>query len=324
MVKRILLYVGIAFVLVLAGLWVWSGGLSAVTRVAGTFASPFGDAYSFTLPWQIEIPEVPDTTTGQNGDYEYGNTDADAELASLENEYTQLEAEVRQAQAAAPRSRYAGHVELHAGGERESDAQSEYIEILTSRDVGEFSLDGWSLESTKGNIRIDLPGAADPLRVGTVNTPKLLPVGADERVIVTTGRSPVGVSFRENVCTGYLAQLQDFDPQLSNACPAATKRVPATAANVQTYGQSCMDFIARIPHCQFPTSVPSNLSSSCKLLVTNAFTYNGCVDDMREKEGFRLRTTRLYLGREAELWNNARDSIKLLDEEGLIVDSLTY
>lgn len=324
MVKRILLYLVIAFALTLLALWIWSGGFTAIARVANTFTSPFGGATSFSLPWQIEMSEVPDTTTGEGGAGEYGKDSTEAELARLEDEYAQLEADARENQSFGARSEYAGLVELHAGGERVSNVQEEYVEILTSSDVSQISLGGWSIMSAISSVRVALPAAADPLRVGTVNIARPVILGPRERVIVTTGRSPVGISFRENACTGYLAQMQDFEPTLSNACQSGQKRVPATDENVQIYGQACMDFIARIPHCQFPTSIPSSLSSSCKLLVTNAFTYNGCVNDMGAKPGFALHTWRLYLGRGAPLWSDGRDTIRLIDGDGRIVDSLTY
>ena len=142
---------------------------------------------------------------------------------------------------------------------------------------------------------------------------------------MTTSLSPVGVSFEENICSGYLSELQQFTPELNGSCPSPADTLPQTAENLRTYGASCFDYIANIPSCHFVgANQPTNLSTACRQFVGNNLSYNGCVAMYRSQANFDLPTFRLYLNQSAKLWNDSHDIIRPLDAQGRIVDVLSY
>jgi hypothetical protein len=151
-----------------------------------------------------------------------------------------------------------------------------------------------------------------------------LELGPGESVIFSTGVSPVGVSFRETTCTGYLAQTQEFTPQLSNSCPRPTDLLPRTVENVTRYGADCVDFVEHLPQCSFPTILPGDLTSACRAYLTNTFSYTGCTRAYSASGIASMGTWRAYAALGDELWLNTHDAIVLYDGQGRTVSTISY
>ena len=118
-------------------------------------------------------------------------------------------------------------------------------------------------------------GASNIPKQGAINQETFIALEPGDRLAIISGRSPLGVSFRENICSGYLEQFQDFSPPLSRSCPTATSEL----WNRNLAGDSsCVSFAAGVDTCETPlTGFPGNLSSQCLLFAQNDLTYNGCV-----------------------------------------------
>ena len=97
-----------------------------------------------------------------------------------------------------------------------------------------------------------------------------------------------------------------------------------TDQNLQRYGGDCVDYIRALPQCTLPTTIPTSLEPACRIYIANTFSYNGCVQAHRYERDYSLETWRLYLGASRELWANNHDVIRLLDERGQLVASITY
>jgi hypothetical protein len=329
MTGTVLRYALIGLAIVLLALWLWAGGFARISAFVRGLDNPIdilaglGGTYIITLPGQVPVPQGPDIS-GLVGSYEE-QPDPEGDLRELEVRYETLSADARDLENFGESSRYRGAVRLSFGAARAPSASSEYLTILASSgNSGSVSLGGWSLMSLVSKQRYSLPLAASPYILGTLSSvapPALLP---GESAIIVSGRSPVGVSFRENTCSGYLSQLQSFTPPLNSSCPLPRDTVGLSAGTLQQYGAECIDYIASLPQCRIPQTIPFSLSASCRILIANTFTYNGCVDAHRASIGFNTDTWRLYLGFPVELWNNTHDVIRLLDAEGRTVDGLVY
>jgi hypothetical protein len=242
-------------------------------------------------------------------------------LNDLQSQYDSLSREAQDARTGTP-SPFAGEVSLSAANAQESGAD-EYLELDNhGRDA--VTITGWTIESVFSGVRFVIPPAANPFVLGSVNRVANVSLAPGETAIVGSGASPVGVSFRENMCSGFLTQSQSFAPELESNCPAAASVMPLTSDNLTRYGSDCIDYAASIPDCEFPSHMPSSLSSSCRVYLGNALSYNGCVSTNQSRVGFASGTWRLYLGAGVELWNNRHDIIRLLDANGRIVDAITY
>ena len=327
MVFRILKYVLLAIIIVIIALWFWTNGWSGIVSFVRTIPNPVdillgrsSDSYVVQLPWQIPIPQGPDISG--YADIELPD-DPGARLDEIEAEYERIKRSAEDLQAFGEPSQYRGTILLSAGNAAE-DGTAEFVEIRAASNARPTTISGWSLQSVLTGARATIPSGAGVFIQGALNRVDAITLESGMRAIVTSGHSPVGVSLRESMCTGYLSQNQKFEPGLANTCPIPRETTPLNAVNLKQYGDTCLDFIQRMPQCHYPTSLPSELSYACRLYLANTYSYNGCVATLKNDRRFLQDTWRIYLGSPAELWRNSHDVIRLLDAEGRTVDSVTY
>jgi len=311
--------------------WLLSGGIGATARTAKGLINPidflFGGGASGTplrLPWQLELPRGPDIS-GYSEEDQVSGYSQEKERALIEAQYgPTIEIPEYDPRTFGNFSPSRGRIVFGSENTSESNPALEYVTLAMVSNEGTMSLSGWSLQSAVSGVRVSIPNATPLFILGVVNSvqPIILKPGAS--AIITSGISPVGTSFRENICTGYLGELQSFTPELGTQCPSPYGALPITAENIKTYGDECIDYVNTLPRCHFPSSVPASLSPACRSFITNTFSYNGCVNTHRNEASFALSSWRVYLGSKTELWRNTHDVIRLLDEKGQTVDVLTY
>ncbi|MDO8514429.1 MAG: hypothetical protein Q7S50_02710 [bacterium] len=330
MIKRVLIVSVIIFLIGLIAFWLISGGWGAVGRVGQTLMNPFdfffGQRPSGTflrLPWQkdspVRGPDISDYATEAN---RLNQNAQEEDRAAIEAQYGPDIAQVRTLGNPSP---YVGKARIVGTAPTESDSAYEYIEIVAaSSNSAPISLTNWSLQSAVSGLRAPIPLGAPLFTIGVINSVQGISLEPGASAVVTTSASPVGTSFRENICSGYLGELQTFRPEMGSSCPPPSEALPMTAENIRTYGDACFDYLNALPQCHFPTTLPSNLSSTCRSFIANTMSYNGCVNRYRNSASFALPSWRVYLALRSEIWQNTHDVIRLLDGEGRTVDVLTY
>lgn len=329
MIKRVLITVGVVMVITLIALWLWLGGAARIAQFVRSMSNPIdillGTAkgtYEIHLPGELSAPQGADISQFTDG---YDSSSPESDLDTLEDRYESIKKQADELKNYGEPSPYRGRVKLSKGDAEASAPGDEYVVLDASAwNSSPVSLANWSLQSMLTGVRVLIPQAATPLVHGAVNTVHTVSLAPGETAFITTGPSPAGVSFRENKCTGYLEQLQDYEPTLTNACPNPSDAMRLTAGNIHQYGEDCVDFVASLPQCQFPERVPTSLSPSCRIMLANTFSYNGCVATYRNERDFDLDTWRLYLALGTEQWRNRHDIIRLLDAEGKTVDAVSY
>jgi hypothetical protein len=311
MVKRVLWYLFIAIIVILIILWLLSGGIGKIKIAAKDFGHPLSNlesGASFMLPDQVPIPQGPDISV---------LTNSPAAKAQLQNE--QQDQSQSQSQTFGNPSPYDNSFTLDASGAGGSTPQSQYV-VIQNGGADTIDITGWSLQSALTGARSYIPRAASFFALGALNTQTDIELAPGASAIVTTGTSPVGTSFRENECSGYLGQLQNYDPPIERSCPSPSDSVDQAAQ----YGQACADFISSLSSCQFPTSVPSDVTTACQTYVQNNFSYNGCVQTHQSDSGFASNSWRVYLDASRLLWSGSHDTIRILDAKGEIVAVTSY
>ncbi len=207
-------------------------------------------------------------------------------------------------------------------GVTSSDERKEYVVInVSSQASGPISLTGWKLVSTKSGTATGFPQGTEVARSGSVNTLSAIKLNPGDQAIVTSGRSPVGVSFKENMCTGYLAEKQTFTPSLSLQCPSPSQEFSRFSDDDS---DECQSYIRSFGQCKTEGSQDDNVSRACENFVDDYLNYNGCVDVHKNDPSFSLTTWRIFLGARDELWAQSRETILLIDSSGETVDSLSY
>ena len=205
-------------------------------------------------------------------------------------------------------------------GAKEQNINNEYIEIVASRtNKNDVNISGWKLRNSVGK-EIEI-GSADKLAyVGILNDEENILLSPGDRALITTGSSPIGVSFQVNKCGGYLEQFQNFNPALTQNCP-----YPADDAENKLADQSCVSYISTLPRCKTYTGqIPSGFSAECSDYIRNEINHNSCIDIHKQDSDFYSSEWRIFLGTNNELWNNTSDLIRLYDASGRLVDSAAY
>lgn len=322
--KTILLWFFWLFVVALIVYWVWSGGFGKAINAG---RSP--TQIHFQLPWQPSVPTVtlPSDSSGSAGSTDSEIQGAQNDYAALESQYEQLSAQDRSMKVFGDPSPMRGSVHIaEAYGTTETDPVREYIVLAASTDnTAPVDMNGWSLQSAYTGVRVPIPLSASEFLMGILNDQGAVLLNPGASAVVNSGSSPVGTSFRENICSGYLGQLQSFYPPLSNACPPSSTALPFTPDNLKVYGETCFDFLKSVPSCTAPLqNIPDNVNPNCSAFAANVLSYNGCVETNRYRSSFNVDSWRLYIGSGTELWRNEHDIIRLLDNLGRTVDVLTY
>ncbi|MCD5384601.1 MAG: hypothetical protein LRZ97_01650 [Candidatus Pacebacteria bacterium] len=220
-----------------------------------------------------------------------------------------------------------------AHGANMEDPESEYLKLLASRsNDGVIDMTGWSIQSVVSDTRIYIPQATLMLKMKKgYNSLQKVFLSPGEYLILRTGHSPIreyAKSFHTNKCIGYLNQFIKFNPKIKLTCPKPDTILPATVANVRTYGSECIDFLANADRCTtYTTAMPANLLPVCRDLIARKLTYHACLSESFEKEGhdiFNNGGWYIYLGLGAEVWRNNYEAIRLLDADGKVVAVLRY
>lgn len=296
----------VLFIIALGVIWASTGGPDrAISRSGPFLGSPLGEEGTSGVP-------TVDLRTRTNSD---GSI-----ISQITNNFVDL-------QSGEERSPYAEYVSLSISSAREENPNEEYLTIKTARTVtGTLTISDWRLESTVSNISLPLgPGAQLPV-FGRVNSELPVAIGANTTVYVVSGRSPVGMSFRLNTCTGYFEQFQDFEPRLPIECPFPTEALTNATKRFSNYTPSsaCRSFISRFGRCETNTNSGPPLESQCQTVAFNDLTYNGCIGLHSNDAGFYKNEWRLFLDQDQELWDQNDDRIRLLDENGFVIDVVSY
>lgn len=329
MFRQVLFWLIAFIVIILILLWVIGGGpRRAYEQVTSFEILPFSPTEAgFRLPWQpVELFPTIDITTA----FQPAGDDLDAtqyQLAEFETEYERLNREAGTMRTFGSPSPYSGTVTIvhDIFGVRATEPNEEYVQIAVDyKAQSAVDITGWSLESALTGTKVYLPGIASSFVMGTTNAIGSTSLQPGGLAIITTAPSPVGASFRENVCSGYLDQFQEFHPQLGNECPSPPSMLPLTEENLRNYGDSCFDVVAQLYSCRFPQNIPDTVTPACRAFLTDALSYNGCVSRNHSSRSFETNRWRMYLGGQSEIWRNSHDAIRLLDAQGKTVDVFVY
>jgi hypothetical protein len=203
---------------------------------------------------------------------------------------------------------------------KETYPEKEYVEVeVVQPNLSGADATGWVLENSQGEKASLGPISVLPIS-GKVNSTEPLKIKAGDHLLISTGRSPIGVSFRVNKCSAYMEQFQDFVPPISGECPYITFE-----RNFGALDSKCQVFIQSIHPCEANTRpLPSDVTASCKSFLDSTANYNGCVATHKNDADFYMKEWRIFLGKGTELWAQPNDMVFLLDEKGKLIDMLKY
>ncbi|MES2953772.1 MAG: hypothetical protein V4674_04450 [Patescibacteria group bacterium] len=195
--------------------------------------------------------------------------------------------------------------------------ESEFLQITLPAGSTGLSLSNLYIEDNTG-VRIRVPNGATLTSLGTTPAERPIVLAPGEKAYVISGRSPVGVSFRLNRCSGYLSQYQKFIPSLPLECPLAVEEIVSPP--------QCSLYTRTLSRCTTPTDTALieryTGNPDCGRIALTKLTYSGCVDTHRYEAGFERPEWRIYLGSTKRLWDKSK-TIRLTDGKGLTILTFT-
>ena len=228
----------------------------------------------------------------------------------------------------------------------------EYITLKNVSDNERINITGWSLKNGKDkkyypvndkqakgtSNKVTIPKGALIFIPNGINPQEDIILNPKDEAIITTG-VPFGVktSFRENICSGYIQESEDYNykPSLNTNCPS-----PMDEKEVDSLDDVCYKFVSRMSSCHTPefksvvyinkepftgyVDNAGNLSYQCKEFLKKNYNYNSCIVNHLADKDFFEKKWRVFLNSPWELWSKDRETITLYDSEGKMVDELTY
>ncbi len=256
------------------------------------------------------------------------NTQVEQKLSQVNKQVQRLSKGVRRAVLFGASSPYRGKISLEhfVSGAGSINPDKEYVVLSVSSNIrGGIDISGWSLESETTGKEASIPKGTTIPRSGIINAITPIVVTSGERIIISSGQSPIGASFQENICTGYLTQYQSFYPSLPRVCPTPQNELKKFyRPQPYTRDLACIKKVQNLQRCTLVGTIPQGLTTSCSTFLTNYMNYNGCVSAHEHDIGFLGNTWRVYLGRTRSMWRPRYETIKLLDAQGKTVDMFSY
>ena len=300
-------------------IWAGTGGPSRPISWAGPFLNPPAPLGSGTAYF---LPSAGFSISAFAGSL--GNLPRQVQQAA--EDVGELEKQLAEAKKFGEPSVYRGlvTVERYSSGPIATTAKDESVSIrLSSRATENVRIDGWKLVSSVTGQSATIPQGTETPRSGVINASEPVVLRPGDTATISTGRSPIGASFRENRCIGYFEQYQKFTPSLPNTCPAPEDEFNRFY-NAPLRDDACRVFIKNIPRCTLVASIPPEFASTCGGFIGTYLNYNGCIAAHGSERDFLGTSWRIFFGRDTELWKAKYETIKLLDRDGRTVDLYAY
>ena len=209
------------------------------------------------------------------------------------------------------------------------DPNQEYIYLSSNLNETEtLKITDWYLKSEMTGYFAYI-GKAALLPFPFAKTESNVVLEQGDRVYLTKGFSPIGISFRTNKCTGFFEEDRTFTPNLSLDCPRPVDEKLPNFSSDYDRNDECVNIIKEIPRCKtvnsaFIRDLPDTVTDSCKTYMTDQINYNFCVAKHFSDTDFPGNEYHVYLNKFGPLWRKEREKITLYDQNGLVVDSISY
>jgi len=204
-----------------------------------------------------------------------------------------------------------------------TSSSGEYVTLrAASANKDKILLTGLRLESVSSGRSVTIGKGVQMPFQNQINVEQPIYLSPGDTAYIITGQSPLGVSFKLNICTGFFNQFQGFTPSIPSRCPAPRSEPLPPPEN--QYNDQCIDYINSLPGCQVIIQPPASISPECQRYVTTEISYTKCVNSHKNDKNFYEPDWRVYLNHSDALWKSKREIIHLVDKGGKIIDVVTY
>ncbi len=206
--------------------------------------------------------------------------------------------------------------------------EKEYITLQSDQQNNtKIAITGLTVKSMITGAEYKIGGGSEVYYRNVLNAENGVFLSPGDTAYIVTGSSPLGVSFKENMCSGYLEQYQKFDPTLQKSCPRIY--LEGLPERPNALSDDCLDYIQYYPTCDVvktndETTITNKYGRECFSFIQKTADYNYCVNKHQNEKGFSKPIWHVYLGKSQHIWRLKREWIRILDTEGKIVAEYTY
>ena len=207
-------------------------------------------------------------------------------------------------------------------GVSETDPGREYFVLLVSNLASApITITGWKVLDRQAGVAHTFPRGVEIFGSGDVSLP--ITVSSGDRVFVSSGDSPVDISFQVNKCSGYRSQFESFVPTIKTSCSDPLQEF-SDYGEVPFSDAVCYSTTSSLAPCTTVGTAPSGVTAKCRAFFKDILTEKGCVSRHRNDPDFFTGEWRLFLKSNKEIWKNRDNVLYLLDENDLLVATLVY
>lgn len=192
------------------------------------------------------------------------------------------------------------------------------ISLYVSLDKGEqVDITGWQFKANHGGTFI--PGGI-ALYHPSGNSPESdIFVQNGDYIYFYSASKLNRKNVRLNRCMGYLnsTAASGYGSEFPNNCPHPDR------SELRGFSGQCQDYILSIGTCREPSSNPplSVYDYACRSYL-DTLNYNGCFNKHLQDADFLSHEWRVWMG--GDILDSRHDDLRLLDNQGLLVDVYSY
>ena len=212
-----------------------------------------------------------------------------------------------------------GKVEIKSISYKREDYKEDYI-VIRSNSKTAINISGWTIQTNKESINIPQGIKSLGYYFSTKEYSDII-LDYKNEVIISMGKSPKGINFRVNKCSGYFNESSTFYPSLGKSCPVLKE------SEYSHLKKTCRDFIKKISKCGVPdytNNLDISVDSQCTSFLNDNFSYNKCYTNYYYDVDFLENKWRVFMNKSYDIFDNYNDKIILKDRGGLVVDKYVY
>ncbi len=193
--------------------------------------------------------------------------------------------------------------------------------LTPSATTSSIGISDWRLVNGRGAVA-QIPLGTERMVQGVLASGTPITLARREQAILGEASSPVGVSFKLDKCSGFLADFQNFTPPLSKTCPSP--RALADRALSSPQDEACARYVANLPSCSTGGAAGlSTLSPSCRNYVGSVVNQRSCTKLFGKDYDFSYPEWRVYLGKQGFL-SAVHDTIYFYDADNREISSVNW
>ncbi len=251
-------------------------------------------------------------------------TEIEQKIKETKERVTELEEEIRETKEKETRSPYFEMVTIagvYTPSNRNID--NEYLTLRSSYDIDTpIDITGWTIKSRLTGNTITIPKGSNLYLPNNNSYISNIEVSKSQYIYINTGTSPIGESFRANICSGYHNQFYDFKPYITEYCPYPIDDVEGIPYSLDN--EKCFDFIDDMNRCEVQIESIPNFSSQCTEYINQKVNYPTCVSKHKNDDDFYKNEWRIFLRSSQPLWRISKDTLDMFDKNGKVVDTYSY